>query len=101
MSWRTKTALTCTSPVLLAQKMIEAGWKAMSDDDKQGLRTFFAKVLVHLDGKQRIELATRLSLPLPEDMPPTIPLLPFGKMPLLAKIRAKRIAARAAGRGKV
>jgi hypothetical protein len=73
----------------------------MSDNDKQGLRTFFSKGLVLLDGKQRVELAKRLSLPLPEDLPPTIPLLPFGKVPLLAKIRAKHIAARAAGRGKV
>jgi len=81
--------------------MTEAGWKAMSDNDKQGLRTFFSKGFVRLEEKQRIELATPLSLPLPEDLPPTIPLLPFGKMPLLAKIRAKRIAARAAGRGKV
>jgi hypothetical protein len=89
MSWRTNPYLVKDDPQLLAQKMIEAGWKTLTRTEKRHVRTLFPEVLVHLDAMQRDELAARLSLAIPEGLAPPLPPRPFGKQALLAKLRAK------------
>ena len=82
-----------TEPRLLAQKLSEAGWAALSEEERNLARTRFAEVLEHLSGPARAALAAHLGLPLPAGLPPAKPQRNTGKQTLIAKLKARRTAA--------
>ena len=92
MSWRTNPGLVRTEPRLLAQKLREAGWAALSEEERTLVITRFAEVLEHLSEMERAALAEQVGLPLPAALPPAKPQRPTGKQTLIARLKARRNA---------